>query len=447
MRLFSSLNKKQKEAIGLLQAGTFLEYFDLMLYVHLAVILNDLFFPKTDPKTAALLSAFAFCSTYLLRPFGALIFGYLGDFIGRKITVTLTTMMMAISCIIMANLPTYAQVGISAAYAVTLCRIIQGISSLGEVVGAEIYLTEIIRPPAQYPAVSFIAVSCALGSMVAIALATLVTTLEADWRVAFWIGSGIAMVGSIARFKLRETPDFVDMKRRLLNSIDDSKNMGAYKKAQILRKIMKAEKIRVDRLTSLAYFLVYCGWPVSFYFTYVYCGDILKNSLHYTPEQVVHQNFLVSLVHFLGFLIFSLLSYTTHPLTLMKGRVMIMVPLFCIFPYLLQGPTNGGIIFFVQSLAIFFSLTNVPGSAVFIRHFPVMKRFTYTSFLYSLTRALTYVVISFSMVYLTDFLGHWGILCIFIPTSIGFLWGLHYFSKLEGLDAVSSKHPMFQKVA
>ena len=69
MARISSLNSQQKEAVGLLQIGTFLEYFDLMLYVHMAVLLNELFFPKTDPYTAALLSAFAFCSTWVLRPF------------------------------------------------------------------------------------------------------------------------------------------------------------------------------------------------------------------------------------------------------------------------------------------------------------------------------------------------------------------------------------------
>ena len=91
---YSSLNIRQKEAIGLLSIGTFLEYFDLLLYVHMSVLLNELFFPKTDPHTAALLAAFAFCSSYVLRPFGALIFGYLGDHIGRKSTVIITTMMM-----------------------------------------------------------------------------------------------------------------------------------------------------------------------------------------------------------------------------------------------------------------------------------------------------------------------------------------------------------------
>ncbi len=107
-----SLTKEQKEAVGLLSIRTFLEYFDLMLYVHMAVLLNELFFPKADPLISSLLSATAFCSTYIFRPVGALIFGWLGDNIGSKVTVVITTFMMAISCITMDNLPTYAQIGI-----------------------------------------------------------------------------------------------------------------------------------------------------------------------------------------------------------------------------------------------------------------------------------------------------------------------------------------------
>ena len=97
MGFLSGLTRNQREAVGLLQVGTLLEYFDLMLYVHLAVLLNELFFPKTDAHTASLLSAFAFCSTFVLRPFGAFIFGYIGDRLGRKTTVVLTTMMMSLS--------------------------------------------------------------------------------------------------------------------------------------------------------------------------------------------------------------------------------------------------------------------------------------------------------------------------------------------------------------
>ena len=80
----------------------------------MAVLLNELFFPKTDPDTASILSAFAFCSTFVFRPFGALIFGWLGNNISRKATVVITTALMAFSCILMANLPTYSQIGIAA---------------------------------------------------------------------------------------------------------------------------------------------------------------------------------------------------------------------------------------------------------------------------------------------------------------------------------------------
>ena len=85
----TSLTKEQREAVGLLSIGTFLEYFDLMLYVHMAGMLNELFFEPTDPKTTSLMMAFAFCTTFVFRPIGAVIFGWLGDTIGRKSTVEL----------------------------------------------------------------------------------------------------------------------------------------------------------------------------------------------------------------------------------------------------------------------------------------------------------------------------------------------------------------------
>ena len=134
-----------------------------MLYVHMAVVLNDLFFPKTDPHTASLLAAFAFCTTYIFRPIGALIFGFIGDHVGRKVTVILTLMFMALSCVFMANLPTYAQIGITASWIVTVCRIVQGMSSMGELTGAQLYLSELINPPARYSAVALLAFASAKG--------------------------------------------------------------------------------------------------------------------------------------------------------------------------------------------------------------------------------------------------------------------------------------------
>ncbi|WP_341756785.1 MULTISPECIES: MFS transporter [unclassified Candidatus Tisiphia] len=123
----NNLTKEQKEAIGLLSMGTFLEYFDLMLYIHMAVFLNELFFPQTDLHNASIMSSFAICSTFIFRPVGAALFGWIGDKVGRKATVVVTTFMMSCSCLLMFILPTYVQIGVTATVLITICRIVQGI--------------------------------------------------------------------------------------------------------------------------------------------------------------------------------------------------------------------------------------------------------------------------------------------------------------------------------
>ncbi len=84
-----------------------------------------------------------------------------------------------------------------------------------EVVGAELYITETINPPAQYASVELIVAFSALGGMAALGVPTLVTSFGFNWRIAFWIGAIVALIGSIARTTLRETPEFADAKRRI----------------------------------------------------------------------------------------------------------------------------------------------------------------------------------------------------------------------------------------
>lgn len=182
-----------------------------MLYVHMAVLLNVLFFPPTDQ----LLSAFAFCSTFVFRPFGALFFGWLGDELGRKIVVIITATMMSGSCVALAITPTYSQIGITATIIVTLHRIMQGLSSMAEVIGAELYISEIIKKSYRYFYVSLIPGIATTGGMLALGVASLITQYTLNWRYAFWVDSFIALVGSVARSFLKETRDFVDAKRRL----------------------------------------------------------------------------------------------------------------------------------------------------------------------------------------------------------------------------------------
>ncbi len=424
---FKSLNIKQKEAIGLLSIGTFLEYFDLMLYIHMAVLLNDLFFPKTDPHTSSLIAAFTFCSTYVFRPFGAILFGYIGDNIGRKSTLVITTFMMSICCFIMAILPTYEEIGIFASIIMLGCRIMQSLAATGESIGAEIYLTETLKPPLSYKVVSWVAEVCTLGSLGALFIASIVLKAQVNWRCIFALGSIIALVGSVARVRLKETIEFSDLKRRMKKVIDKMHENPL--RNNNLESITWEEK--VDWKTTLAYFLIYSGFPLCFYITYIYGAEVLKNSFHFSVEQIIYHNLKLTLLGFFSGITFIFLAGYFRPLKLVKIRAIIFL---CISPFLsmcMSLPISFNLFYLLQILSIIFCLGTTPAIPIFFKHFPILKRFTYSSLIYSLSRAVMYVITSVGILYLIKLFGSIGILIITLPIIIGFLWGVSYFEKLE----------------
>lgn len=408
--MLAKLSKSQRDAVGLLQVGTFLEYFDLMLYVHLAVLLNELFFPKTDPHTTAILSAFAFCSTYVLRPFGALFFGYIGDQMGRKVAIILSTFLMAVACFFMSILPTYAEIGIFASVAMITCRILQGFSATGEVIGAEIYLSELLQPPASYQLVTWVVELCTLGSFAALLASSLVFKCNANWRAIFVLGGMIALSGAVARRKLRETPEFL--------------------KSQLL-KHKKVQYLSVNpRKTSMAYFFIYSGYPLCFYLTYVYSADILKRSFGYTPEQIIDHNLFLTLLSFLiGVSLIFLVKYF-DPIKMVRVRGYVSAAVLISIPLLPLG-TNLYALIAMQVLLSFFTLGTAPAIPIFFKHFPVKKRFTYSSMLYAVSRALMYISTSIGLIFLIELLGIYGMWLIVLPVCIGFLWGTKHFESLE----------------
>lgn len=411
MAIFSSLTRNQKEAIGLLQIGTFLEYFDLFLYIHMAVLLNHLFFPQTDPYTASILTAVAFCSTWVLRPFGALLFGWIGDHIGRKHTVVITTAMMSISCIIMANLPTYAEVGITAAWTITICRILQGLSSMGEVIGAEVYLTELIKPPAHYLAVALVVLMVQFGTLSAIGVAFFVTACQMNWRSAFWIGASIAIIGTAARMRLRETPEFLLKTRKKV------------KQGALIEKTSKK--------SLLAYFLMDCSWPIWFYLVYMYCGNILKYKFMYAPEKIIQHNFKICLFQVLGFIILVFFTSKFHPFQIIKVKRYILIPLVALTPYLLSVINSPSYLLLLQAILIACPLHPAPLHPIMISNFPILRRVTNSLFMYATAHACMHILNSFSLPYLTRIWGHYGLWFTMIPVLIGFYWGVNYFEKLE----------------
>ena len=424
------LTKHQKESIFLLQIGTFLEYFDLMLYVHMAVLLNELFFPKTDPKMTAVLAAFAFCSTYVLRPFGALIFGYIGDNYGRKPTVIITTSLMALSCLTMATLPTYADIGITAAVIVSVLRIIQGMSSMGEVMGARIYITEITKPPVQYSSVCYVSISVALGSITALGIGTLTTRMGFNWRIAFIFGMVIALVGIVARTRLRETPDFANARRKMQNALNLAKEDGLGKAASLLLKINYAFEEKINKKSFFHFFSVFCGWPLSFYLSYIYFIPTLKNSCGYTSADIILHNFYLSLFQLSTNVVILFLTKRIYPLYISKFIGFFFLFSIFIMPFVMNETPNNYIIFLIQVLFVS-GLRETPSDPILIKHFPVFKRFTAATFGYALSRAIMYIFISFGLVYLTDWFGYYGVWIIAFPITFFWLKAIFYYASLE----------------
>ncbi len=439
MGILSRLDRNTREAVGLLQIGTFLEYFDLMLYVHMAVVLNDLFFPKSDPFTAQLLTAFAFSSTFVFKPFGALLFGYIGDQIGRKATVVITMTIMSVTCFVMATLPTYAQIGVTASVGITICRMLQGISSLGESIGSEIYISEVTSPPVRYTAVGLIGTAGAFGSMASLGAADALMGLGMNWRIVFFLGALIAIVGSVARTRLRETPEFSDMRRRMQIAVKETRREGLAQAADLLKSTSHVWKERVEVKTALAYFCVFCGFPVCFYISYMYCGSILKHDFGFTGHQVVTHNFVLSVVNFLGLLSFVLLTYKVYPLKILKGKLILYIPFVLLTPILLNSITSPGYLLIFQIVGVVLGHSTIPAKAIFLVHFPIFKRFTYAGFIAAVAHAFVYILTSFGLVFITDKLGHWGILIITIPTTTAFAFGVHYFEQLERKSFIQQK--------
>lgn len=422
---FSSLTTQQKEAVGLLSIGTFLEYFDLMLYVHMAVLLNELFFPKADPHTQAIYSALAFCATFVFRPLGALIFGWIGDNIGRKATVIITTFMMAISCFIIANLPTYHQIGITATYLMIFCRIMQGISSLAEATGAELYITEMTKPPIQYFLVGLINVSASIGTFFALGIATFSTNLGLNWRYAFWFGLIIGIVGVIARTTLRETAEFANAKIQFLKL--NKQNIDLLEKHPLWQE-------KIDKKTWLSYFMIQCTWPLIVYFVYIYCANILQNSFNYTSAQVIHHNFILSIIHMLWSIILCYLGYKIPPFKILKVIFIIFITIILLVPLILSNISTPFELLLLQLFCIFFGPKQSPAIPIFIKSFPILKRFFCTSFSYALSRAMIYPLTSFGIIYLIKYLNNYGLLVAFIPCCLGYWWGLKHFENLTKVN-------------
>ena len=363
---FTELRKEGKMPVALLSTGTFMEYFDLMLYVHMGVLLNELFYDTSDSRNLAILSAIGITITFGFRPLGAYAFGKLGDHYGRKIVLWITTFLMSLACLTMFFLPTYAQIGFTATIIMTICRIAQSLSSVGEIISCDLYFMESTNPPIQYPLSGATDVFGALGGTAALGVATLVTMNGFNWRWAFLFGFGIAFIGFYIRRTLLETKDFSNMVAQI-NLIQEKFKLS-YKEA---KKIVEKELERNAPTKKVFYALltIQCVYPLYYYFAYIYCGDLFKSLFNYSSAEVIHNNFFLSLACLFRGIAVYWISYYVNPLKILKVQLLISLMLVLSLPYLLNNISEPYHLITIQYLFIIFAIHGMPAFAIFLNIF------------------------------------------------------------------------------
>ncbi|HTG36948.1 MAG TPA: MFS transporter [Thermoanaerobaculia bacterium] len=211
--------QEERKVIFASSLGTVFEWYDFYLYATLAPFFAALFFPKGN-DTAALLSAFAtYAAGFLVRPFGALVFGRLGDLVGRKYTFMVTIIVMGASTVLVGLLPTYASIGVLAPILLVTLRLLQGLALGGEYGGAATYVAEHAPEGRRGYSTSWIQTTATLGfflSLLVIGLCRLKMSPETfkdwGWRVPFLISLVLLIFSIYIRAKLNESPVFQRMK-------------------------------------------------------------------------------------------------------------------------------------------------------------------------------------------------------------------------------------------
>lgn len=224
------------KVIGASSLGTLIEWYDFYIFGSLATVLASQFFPKTNP-TAALLSTLAtFAAGFIVRPFGALVFGRLGDLIGRKHTFLLTLIIMGGSTFAIGLIPSYDTIGFAAPILVLVLRLLQGLALGGEYGGAATYVAEHAPHHKRGYYTSWIQTTATLGLFVSLGVILLTRhSLDVDqaksivkfndwgWRIPFLVSIVLVVVSIYIRLKMKESPLFEKLKTEGTTSVNPLK--------------------------------------------------------------------------------------------------------------------------------------------------------------------------------------------------------------------------------
>ncbi|GAB4554325.1 MAG: MFS transporter [Rhizobacter sp.] len=213
------MTPEEKKVIFASSLGTVFEWYDFYLYGTLAVIIGNQFFSALDPASRTIFSLLAFAAGFIVRPFGALVFGRLGDMIGRKYTFLVTILIMGLSTFIVGLLPSYSSIGIAAPIILIGLRMLQGLALGGEYGGAATYVAEHAPHGKRGAFTSWIQTTATLGLFLSllVILGTRTAIGEAafadwGWRIPFLVSVILLGISVWIRLSMNESPAFKKMK-------------------------------------------------------------------------------------------------------------------------------------------------------------------------------------------------------------------------------------------
>ncbi|HEY9192972.1 MAG TPA: MFS transporter, partial [Methyloversatilis sp.] len=213
------MSAEEKKVIFASSLGTVFEWYDFYLYGSLAAIIAKQFFSGLDPTSAFIFALLAFAAGFIVRPFGALVFGRLGDMIGRKYTFLVTILIMGASTFGVGLLPSYAAIGAAAPIILIVLRLLQGLALGGEYGGAATYVAEHAPHGKRGAYTAWIQTTATLGLFLSLMVILGTRTIIGEdafadwgWRVPFLVSIFLLAVSVWIRLSMNESPAFKKMK-------------------------------------------------------------------------------------------------------------------------------------------------------------------------------------------------------------------------------------------
>ena len=215
----SGIDKSHRRVILASSVGTVFEWYDFYLYGSLAAVMSKQFFSGVNEATGFIFALLAFAAGFAVRPFGALVFGRLGDLVGRKYTFLITIVIMGLGTALIGVLPSYAAIGVTAPILLVALRLLQGLALGGEYGGAATYVAEHAPPGKRGLYTSWIQTTATVGLFLSLLVILFTRSLLGEsfetwgWRIPFLASIILLVVSVYIRLQLEESPVFTEMKR------------------------------------------------------------------------------------------------------------------------------------------------------------------------------------------------------------------------------------------